>query len=199
MENIRTVHDGIGSRIGDATLSGVGFLAKNTGKLAWKTGKTIGKLSLGTAGILGRGAIGLTSGLGKLSVNLGYYGGKNVLNSLKYDDWRNPIGKAAKGIYNFSSSLVKYVPEETVYNATKNQLEHRSGKLKLTGRGKVALAGTALFGMVANFNNSNSFKNMGSTDTNITTATPVFQNTKSNKVDFGGATGDLVFALHNNR
>lgn len=53
--------------------------------------------------------------------------------------------------------------------------------------------------MVANFNNSNSFKNMGSTDTNITTATPVFQNTKSNKIDFGGATGDLVFALHNNR
>lgn len=77
MENIRTVHDSLGSRIGDATLSGIGFLAKNTGKLAWQTGKTIGKLSLGTAGILGQGTIGLASGLGRLSINLGYYGGKN--------------------------------------------------------------------------------------------------------------------------
>lgn len=201
MASIRTVHDSIGSRLTDIGLSLAGSTLKGAGKLALSLGRTGVKAGILGTELLGRGAISTTSLIGKTAINLGYFGGKTVYKSLQYDDFRNPIGKTLKAGYKFTTGLAKYNPKETVYNVTKHKLETRGGNFSLTKKGKVAVAGIGLIGAGMNLASASDKNSMGMTDSRITTATPIYQQPTQNKrnIDFGGATGDLVFALHNNR
>lgn len=201
MNKIRTVHDSIGSRLVDIGLSIAGSTLKGIGKLGLSLGRTGVRAGILGTELLGKSAISASSLIGKTTINLGYHSGKSIYKSLHYNDFRNPIGKTLQAGYKFTTGLAKYTPEETVYNATKHKLETRGGDFSLTKKGRVAVAGIGLIGAGINLAGTSDKNNMGITDTKITTATPIYQQATQNKrnIDFGGATGDLVFALHNNR
>ena len=161
------------------------------GKSAWWLGEKATQAGLATSRELG--GIGLTSArvfgsgvFGLSSFTLGAIG-----KSLTYDDWRNPIGKVAKGAFKLASNLVDY--------EASHQLENRLSRFKLTNKGKVAVIGAAIAGALMNTSNQLTSRGMGITDANMTTATPDYTAPNYDLLNNAGATGDLVFALHKNR
>lgn len=196
--NIPHINNGIGYRIGSAFSKAVGTAAKYTAKGSFWLGKNGAKAGIATSGAIGTGAIKLAQGIGSLGINTATFLGKSTYLSLHQNDWRNPIGKAAKGVYKLSSSLIDYTPGHTVYDEARKKLSYKAPQFKLSNKGKVALALTGL-AMIAQDTSTNSAReSLGTMDPKVRTATPDYQ-PREYSVDFGGATGDLVFALHNNR
>ena len=194
---VRTVREGIGSRIGNGLLKGGKLFAKGIGKLALAFGGSIGLLGLG----VGYGAAKVSYHGAKLVGTLGGAGVGLAAKSLTYKNpLANPVGATLSIAKKASNGLVKYKPSEVVYNKTKDRLETREPSLSLTGKGKAVFAGITALTMINNTANAPDPNNRN-IDFKITKATPQYsqQNNSKRQIDFGGATGDLVFALHNNR
>lgn len=196
--NIPHINNTFGYKVGSAFSSAVGTAAKYAAKGAWYLGKQSFNVGLSASTAIGTGAIKLAQKVGSLGINTATFLGKSIYLSLQQNDWRNPIGKAFKGIYNLGASLVDYTPGHQVYDEARKQLTYKAPRMRLTGKGKVALALTGLAMIGSDVSTNRARESLGTMDTKVHTATPDYQ-PREYSVDFGGATGDLVFALHNNR
>lgn len=194
---VRTVREGIGSRIGNGLLKGGKIFAKGLGKLAFSIGKGLGYLAVGA----GVGTAKASYEGAKVIGKLGVYDASLTAKSLTYKNpLLNPIGAFGSIIKKAADNIVEYKPSETVYNKTKDKLETRDAALNFTKKGKIMFAGITALSAINNAANA-SDPNNRNIDFQITKATPKYapQNNQRRQIDFGGATGDLVFALHNNR
>lgn len=196
--NIPHINNGFGYKIGSAISNVAGTAAKYTAKGAWWLGKQGVRAGFATSAAIGIGAIKLAQGIGSFGINTATFLGKSTVLSLHENDWRNPIGKTAKGLYNLGASLIDYTPGHQVYDEARKQLTYKAPRMRLTGKGKVALALTGLAMIGSDVSTNRVRESLGTMDTKVHTATPDYQ-PREYSVDFGGATGDLVFALHNNR
>lgn len=196
--NIPHVNNTIGYKIGSAITGMAGIAAKYTAKGAWWLGKQSINAGLATSAAIGTGAINLAQKVGSFGINTATFLGKSTYLSLQQNDWRNPISKSIKGVSKLGASLIDYTPGHTVYDEARKQLTYKAPRMRLTGRGKVALALTGLAMIGSDVSTNRARESLGTMDTKVHTATPDYQ-PREYSVDFGGATGDLVFALHNNR
>lgn len=90
---------------------------------------------------------------------------------------------------NFAAGLIKYTPEKTVMK--NGELVTKKGKFRPSAMGYTVAAGIAGV-MGANNLVDNRMESRAGTPSGSRTATP-------NYLDNAGATGDLVFAMHQNR
>lgn len=190
------------SKIPDAEYNSSG------GSLLWGATKLVGKATafVGYGAAVGVGMASMTAGklAGKGALAAGAHIGSSTLASLNHSNpFRNPIGAAGKAMYKGMSSLVKYEPAKKVYNSSSKVLEDKGARLKMTKKGLGLIFGASVLGGMSSEYNSYVSKQMGTTDTAMTTATPNYQPQEYAKtvspIDHAGATGDLVFALNANR
>ena len=165
--------------------------------------------TIGSAGL--RGTDALFSGIGKVAIGAGKIG-------LKASDMAvtgaaksaavygaasvgplSMIGKAAKGL---GKRMVKYKPETRKWDPDKGDFViDKEGGLKLTKLGAGVIFGAGALGSIMDGSHTVDGKNMGQSSGQVYTPTPEItpQQYNTGFVDNGGATGDLVFALHKNR
>lgn len=216
-QGIETVHDGIGSRIGGAAWSAT----KGVAKVGWKIGKDVGKGAWWLGKQAGKGAYHLTAAVGQGAISAGSFTAGFAYKAMtpKYEStaglhgiekFKTQMRNTARAIgdpktpikagMKFASGLIDYEPGRQVWNATKGQLEKRMPNLKLTGRGKLIVGGGALIASAIRGAGEEQQRRMGKVDTQTTTATPDYQPRQyDTRLDNGGASGDLVFALWANR
>lgn len=90
-----------------------------------------------------------------------------------------------------AGSFMKFTPEEVTFDKAKNQLTSKSAKMSFSKKGVGALVGIA--GVLGTRNLAqDAYDSKIGTPTGTKKATP-------NYLDNAGATGDLVFAMHQNR
>lgn len=190
------ISDAVDSIGGAITGAGVGVAAWGLKKSAavgmWGLKKT-GQASMAAARLTGTAAYKGAGAVGKLA-----WSSLNSSNPLY-----NPIGVAAKTAYNIGKSMVKYTPGERVYNTSRKAIVKKAPTMRLTRfGGGVVLGGSVLSG-IASAASAYEQAAMGAVDTTPTSATPEYKPEEYTRhispPDFGGATGDLVFALNANR
>ena len=109
------------------------------------------------------------------------------------------LGKAAKGL---GRRMVKYTPETRKWDSEKGDfVVDKEGGLKLTKLGAGVIFGAGALGSLRDGAHIVEGKNVGQASGQVYTPTPEItpQQYNTGFVDNGGATGDLVFALHKNR
>ena len=191
--------------------------ARFIGKAAWSglktSGKAIGKAGKWTAGKVGNGTIIAAEKAGSAAITAGKYGAKGAAilgvdfaRSLNVTDgpmaaFRNPVGTAARGTGNFLGKLVEYEPETRVYNETTGKLTRKMGGFKATKLGMGVILGIGLLGGMNKAVDTHIGDRMGRPSPKMQTLTPDYNPVQyqTSMPDDMGATGDLVFALHNNR
>lgn len=181
----------IGSVAGSVAMFGVGLVGKGLFGLA-KGGAKLGAFGVRTTG---KGVIAGTKLTGTIATNFAIGAGEALADSVTHENYKNPVGKLLAGAKKAARALVDYQEGGYVNNLSKGKLEYRAPRLRLTGKGKVAVAAAALIGIGRDAMNENQKVHMGAADTAVTTATPDYKLRNYT----AGATGDLVFALHNNR
>lgn len=190
--------DNVMDEAGKAAKSG----AKTVGKAAGK-GIAGGVRLTGRAGIgVGKAAVKGTRALGNFSINVGVNLARNTVESLKKPaGFQNPIGAVAKGFHKATTGMVDVEGPRTVWDSTKGALVDRGPKIKLTGKGKLFALGAGLIASTIAGSQASEQRHMGTIDSSqVYTATPDFAPKQySQNLDYGGATGDLVFALFANR
>lgn len=209
----------------NSTADKVGEAAKKAGKkvgsAAWGLGKKAAKGGARFAAGVGSASAKFTAGLGEETIKGATFGagfawgamhpeyedtsGLHGAEKFKADmrnttrrmgDPKTPFKMAGK----FFSSLVDYEPGRQVWNKTTGKLEQKLPNMKLTGRGwALALAGGAIASVMSGSQEMEK-RSMGRVDATVTTATPDYQPKQyDTHLDYGGASGDLVFALWANR
>lgn len=160
------------------------------GKVAFEGAKTAGNVAGKTAKFLGTGALASA-----------YNGTGNKF----FRKFGNPIGMAAAVIGKVMGGLVKVNKGGQIWDASAKKVITKSPSLSLTKKGGAAILGTSLLsGSVGAFGEAEA-RTMGTIDSTVTTATPDYQpqeyktTVNNNMIDNAGATGDLVFALFQNR
>lgn len=161
----------VGAAVGGLAMPAMGLLGAGISK--------VGMSAISNPQVVGKGLAGIGSGMigaAKASVPVasmagrtGYYG--------------------AKKMSNIAGALVKYTPEKSVIKD--GQLITKRGKFRPTALGYGVAAGIAGV-MGANKAVDKAFDSRAGTPSGSRTATP-------NYLDNAGATGDLVFAMHQNR
>lgn len=114
----------------------------------------------------------------------------------------NPIGMAASLATRVAGSMVKRAPAVRHFDAKKGDFViDKEGGLKLTKLGAGVIFGAGALGSIMDGAHTMAGKNMGQSSAKVYTNTPEItpQQYNTGFVDNGGATGDLVFALHKNR
>lgn len=97
-------------------------------------------------------------------------------------------GNAAGGV---AGSFFKYTPEELKFDKKENKMVKKRGKFRM-GKLGVAGLGAVAIGMGANNIAQDTYEGRSGMASGTKRATP-------NYLDNAGATGDLVFAMHQNR
>lgn len=180
----------------------MGVLGK-IGSAAWKGTKTVAKLGLdATEAVMIGGAKASIWGAKKIAqgttaVTKDYYKARNIAGPT------NTMGRQATTISAMAKGMGDWQDAKDVYDATTGKLKHHSGQYKLGTFGKAAIFGPAA--IAGAYGASNQYMNdrVGPIESTPVTAIPVIQkqnySTTPSYANNGGATGDLVFALHNNR
>jgi len=165
-------------QVGKATAGGIGTVAYYGGKAALKGTATVaGGVAKGTAAIV-----------------------KDAYAARNEEGARNAVGQ----FVHMGKAMVKGMGDwekaKDVYNPLTGQLKHTDAHFKLGTFGKVALFGPALAAGVVGGAQKYEDNRVGPVDSNVVTATPNYAPAKTpSYANNCGATGDLVFALHNNR
>lgn len=186
------------SLLGDAAGWTAGKAAKMVGKGALFAGKNIGKAGFFGAKMAGKAAMKTASGLGSAAIGTAKFTNKAADKMFE----SKIASRFAKNTGEFIGSFVKYTPEHQRYNPITRKLEERAGEMKLTGKGKLLVAGAALLAGAIKANQENNAYHMGQIDSQVQTATPDYQvkqydeHPSHSYLDNAGATGGLVFALN---
>lgn len=183
-----------------------GYLTKKAligvGKGALEVGKSIP----GIAALAGKGTVkaadkmlGVTDSAVGTGIKAGKYMARDALAGMNSGNrFLNPAGNALNLADKFGSRLMKYDYERLERNPLTNELVVHSGGLKFTRLGAgIILGAGALAGSREALNNHMNNR-IGTIDPKKVTATPEMEK-EEYSINNGGATGDLVFALHNNR
>ena len=115
----------------------------------------------------------------------------------------NPVGYGVKKIgqatHWLSKDIIKYTPETKVLNKATGEMETKAAKLRLTPKGFAVVGGIAMVGSTSRAYDNTVTTSMGQTNPTMQTNTPDYKPKEYSFLNNGGATGDLVFALHANR
>ncbi len=191
-----------------------GGLFNRIGYAIGSAGKAVGKgalyLGVGTAALGGKALYHTAKGIGYggfyASKKLGYGIGNTASflagmgwESLHRTNWSNPVGKLARIGYKAANSMVKYEAGHNVFNVHTNKVEYRPPNLRLTKKGLAVVAIAGIASALSGASAQNTSTNMGMISPNKVTATPQYAPQQQQRNLDGGATGDLVFALHQNR
>lgn len=188
----------------------IGYGLRQVGKAAWSGTKAVGDAVLTGADKVTIGA----AKAGKTGVKLGtkgaYKASKGILSGgawLARDavagmNSKNPginiLGNAiTKGI-KASDKLMKGTYESYEINPITRELVHRSGGLKFTKLGAGVILGSGALIGARDAASTHMDNRVGPIDPHKVTATPEIA-AEEYSINNGGATGDLVFALHQNR
>lgn len=154
---------------------------------------TIPAIGLASAGVYGIGKAAINnSGAIASEVLGGIYGAGKIVDSVLGSKYVNKqLSSAGKVLGN----MFEYSPSRIVTDAAKKTIEEVPGKFKLKPLGwGMAGAGIAIKGTMGAVNEADRI-HRGAVDNYVTSATPRIPSYANN----AGATGDLVFALNNNR
>lgn len=109
-----------------------------------------------------------------------------------------PVKAAGKAAFNFGDKLVEKRPVEYKRNKLTGELVRRGG-YRVTGLGIGVLGSFATASSAIEGLESTTAASMGTVSAGMKTLTPDFNPREYSFINNGGATGDLAFALHNNR
>lgn len=182
------VKEAVSEKIWDGVKSGV----KTTAKTTYNVGKTAV-----TGAVKGTVASAPYVGSAAKGVGKALWNGAEFIHST-FDPMR-PVKAVGKTAFNLSGKFVKKDPVRYHFNEFTGKTTRKGGGYKLTGlgvgvMGSFATAGSAMDGL-----ESTTATAMGTVSSGMLTATPDFAPREYSFVNNGGATGDLAFALHNNR
>lgn len=184
-----------------------GYLAKKAaigaGGLMIDAGKGAAAVTVGGAMLAGKGAL---KG-GEMVFNAGVKGAKGAawlaedalagMNST--NRFLNPIGNAVNLAGRFGSKMLKYEHETLDRNPITRELVVNSGGLKFTKLGAGIILGAGALAGTRDAVGTHLDNRVGPIDPHKVTAAPEIVKEDYSVIDNGGATGDLVFALHENR
>lgn len=184
--------DDVKEAVGEKIWSGVKSGVKATAKTTYNVGKTT---VIGAA----KGAIASAPYVGSAAKGVGkalWHGAEFIHDT--FDPMR-PVKAASKTAFNLGGQLIKKDPVKYHFNKLTGKTVRKGGGYKLTGlgvgvMGSFATAGSAIDGL-----ESTTATAMGTVSSGMLTATPDFAPREYSFANNGGATGDLAFALHNNR
>jgi len=185
--------------------SAIGSLALGMGKVA---GKAIAEVGVGTADLAGNALIGSAKAAGKGAVKTADFVGEGVLQSLNSPRGiYNPVGtiaglskSAADAIIKGPLKMGRYEREKHHINRFTGKTEIDPGGLKLTPLGMGVLLGSGALAGAMSAEHQYRSNRIGPVDPQTRTATPSMAPQEYRRgIDDAGATGDLVFALHQNR
>lgn len=177
------------------TLIGIGKGALEAGKSIPNTAMSAGKSTVKAADKM----LGATDKIVGTGIKAGKYMVEDALAGMNSSNrFLNPTGNALNLADKFGSRLMKYNYERLEKNPITKELVFHSGGLKFTKLGAgIILGAGALAGSREALNNHMNNR-IGTIDPRKVTATPEIEK-EDYAINNGGATGDLVFALHNNR
>ena len=112
----------------------------------------------------------------------------------------NPFGFAAEKAYQGATKTGYWKRETHTYDRATGKVKVDSGGLKFTKLGLGVLFGAGALSGSVDAVQTAADDRVGAVDPQTVTATPTIKKQDyTTNLDDGGATGDLVFALHNNR
>ena len=170
----------IGKGLTGALKIGLGF-GLQTGKMGWKG-----------AAIVGEGIVGAAQAAGK-----GFLGASKKVGNAMVEPFATPEARRFTGIN----------AAETIRNVGNTFIrEDANGHMKLTGRGLGIIGAVTVASKLRDSYYDTKTENLGIVDRKPVRATPDYRPREYERhppkritADSGGATGDLVFALHNLR
>lgn len=162
------------------------------GKAAYKVGKfTVGGILKGTSKVV------VGTAKGGASIGKGIWAARNNTKGF------NPIGDALHTGEVFTKGMGDWERAKDVFDPITGKVKHTDAHFKLGGIGKAAIFGPAAIAGTLGAADTYMDDRVGAIDGNTVTATPVIGASSSSSApsyaNNGGATGDLVFAMHNNR
>lgn len=169
-------------------------VAKGVGKIGWAGTKLVGKAALKGMDYAAEGAfkVGAKAVKGAAYIAKDAYSARNVRNARNMAGVEiHTAGAMAKGMGDWQRS-------KDVYNKVTGELTHHDGRFKLGKFGVAAFGVPAAVSGTVDAGQQYMQERVGASDGQVVTATPVVA-AKKYSTDNCGATGDLVFALHNNR
>lgn len=194
---------GVIGGIGRVLAYGAKSAAKSVGKAAWAGTKMAGKgaliaadkAAIGTAKVVGKTAevtSGVVTGVGR-----------NAWRARNNTKGANIIGTALNDTKAAVRGMGHWEGAKDVYNPITGKVKHTDSHFALGKFGKAAIFGPAAAAGVLGAGDAYMDNRVGAIDGNVVTATPIVGgNSASGSPSYannGGATGDLVFAMHNNR
>lgn len=163
------------------------------GKMTVGAASTIGKAMFGfgtnSLGNVGEIAIGTASAIGKTVIGAQQYVGAAAMKTGSFAF--NEAASVGERLFNVSSSFVKNKESKLVFNEKTGHLADEGGGYGLSKVGWAAIAGATAYNGFSGAMNTYEQSVQGQIDPSMSNSTP--------KIDDAAATGDLVFALHNNR
>ena len=180
----------------------MGTIGKGIGKaVLWGAKETV--IGTGSA-ILGLGKIGLKAAIGTAGVGLDATKtvAKGAVKSTTYNNGsKNFLGMFAKDVNDIGKKLFKYELPTKKFNPLTGELEEKLGGIAPTKLGLGVIGGIMAVGAANDYQSAYRESRIGQIDPKTRTATPDYtpREYTTGPVNNGGATGDLVFALHNNR
>lgn len=189
----------IGTGLKDIGLVTAGGILKGAGSV------TLGVLDVAGLGMMKAGKYafnGLEKGVIKAGKGVGE-AGKQIVTGVKSEDpFRNPLGYAADRFYAVSKKAGYWDYGKSEYDAVTNTVKHRSPGIRFTKTGLGVMAGIAAVSGTVGAHDNYMDNRVGPIDPVVRTATPDLgdrQYRRQLTAEDTGATGDLVFALHNLR
>jgi hypothetical protein len=185
---------GVFGSIAGAVGSAAWSVAKGAGKIGWAGTKLAGKAALKGMDYAAKGAfkVGVKAAKGAA------YIAKDAYNARNARDARNMIGVEIHTVGAMAKGMGDWQRSKDVYNKATGELTHHDGRFKLGKFGVAAFGVPAVVSAAVDGSQQYMQERVGANDGQVVTATPVVA-AKKYSTDNCGATGDLVFALHNNR
>lgn len=184
-----------------------GYVARKAlteaGKATLEVGKIAASAAKEGAVLTGKAALGvggLTYKAGAQTVKGAWYMGESALAGMNSSNrFLNPIGNAVNLAGRFGSKMLKYEHETLDRNPITRELVVNSGGLKFTKLGAGIILGAGALAGTRDAVGTHLDNRVGPIDPHKVTAAPEIVKEDYSVIDNGGATGDLVFALHENR
>ena len=186
----------IGNAVGSALWSATKTAGKAVGSATLQVGKTTAQAVGAATYHTGKGAYKVAKGTANFTAAVA----KDAWAARNETGPNNVIGRQIHNVGVMGRAMGNWERAKDVYNPVTGKLSHKSAHFNFSKKGKAALFGPALIAGGIGAAQTYEDNRVGQIDSNVVTATPDFTPPKqASYADNCGATGDLVFALHNNR
>lgn len=189
-------------------MGAAGSLARGVGSMMFGAGRVVGSAMLNGADSFARGAFRAGKAGGKAAARAGNkamsgadFMANDIVEGMNRENRGiNMVGNAISVASRLAGKMGRYEHELYEKNPMTGELVHHSGGLKFTKLGMGTLLGAGALSGIRDAHDTYLNNRVGQIDPQKYTATPDMRKEDySMPVDNGGATGDLVFALHQNR